>query len=82
MTDFGALFSRSTIADVNKDGQVKAADALNILKMAAKFSTAPEMKWLFLPRSASSESIQTPTSPVIEPGKRFSQMLFHNLIIR
>ncbi len=30
-------------ADVNHDGQVKAADALNILKMAVKFSSAPKM---------------------------------------
>jgi serralysin len=44
-------------ADVNKDGQVKAADALNILKMAVKFSTAPEKEWLFVPESVGSESM-------------------------
>ncbi|MBV5304695.1 MAG: Ig-like domain-containing protein, partial [Chlorobium sp.] len=41
-------------ADVNKDGQVKAADALNILKMAVKLSTAPEKEWLFVPESVGS----------------------------
>ena len=44
-------------ADVNHDGQVKAADALNILKMAVKLSTAPEMEWLFVPESVGSESM-------------------------
>ncbi|MFZ4525577.1 MAG: DUF4347 domain-containing protein [Chlorobium sp.] len=44
-------------ADVNHDGQVKAADALNILKMAVKFSTAPEMEWLFVSESVGSESM-------------------------
>ncbi len=44
-------------ADVNQDGQVKAADALNILKMAVKLSTAPEMEWLFVPESVGSESM-------------------------
>ncbi|MEI6415857.1 MAG: putative Ig domain-containing protein, partial [Pseudomonadota bacterium] len=44
-------------ADVNKDGQVKAADALNILKMAVKLSTAPEKEWLFVPESVGSETM-------------------------
>jgi hypothetical protein len=44
-------------ADVNKDGQVKAADALNILKMAVKLSTAPEKEWLFVQESVGSESM-------------------------
>ena len=44
-------------ADVNHDGQIKAADALNILKMAVKLSTAPEMEWLFVPESVGSESM-------------------------
>ena len=44
-------------ADVNRDGQVKAADALNILKMAVKLSSAPEMEWLFVPGSVGSESM-------------------------
>jgi hypothetical protein len=44
-------------ADVNHDGQVKAADALNILKMAVKLSTAPEMEWLFVPEIVGSESM-------------------------
>jgi methionine-rich copper-binding protein CopC len=44
-------------ADVNHDGQVKAADALNILKMAVKLGTAPEMEWLFVPESVGSESM-------------------------
>jgi hypothetical protein len=44
-------------ADVNKDGQVKAADALNILKMAVKLGTAPEIEWLFVPESVGSETM-------------------------
>ncbi|MFZ4526550.1 MAG: Ig-like domain-containing protein [Chlorobium sp.] len=44
-------------ADVNHDGQVKAADALNILKMAVKLSSAPEMEWLFVPESVGNESM-------------------------
>ena len=44
-------------ADVNHDGQVKAADALNILKMAVKLSTAPEKEWLFVPESVGSEAM-------------------------
>ncbi len=44
-------------ADVNHDGQVKAADALNILKMAVKLSTAPEKEWLFVPESVGSETM-------------------------
>ena len=44
-------------ADVNHDGQVKAADALNILKMAVKLSSAPEKEWLFVPESVGSESM-------------------------
>jgi serralysin len=44
-------------ADVNHDGQVKAADALNILKMAVKLSSAPEKEWLFVPESVGGESM-------------------------
>ncbi len=44
-------------ADVNGDGQVRAADALNILKMAVKFSTAPQNEWIFVPESVGSESM-------------------------
>ena len=44
-------------ADVNHDGQVKAADALNILKMVVKLSTAPEKEWLFVPESVGSETM-------------------------
>ncbi len=44
-------------ADVNHDGQVKAADALNILKMAVKLSTGPEKEWLFVPESVGGETM-------------------------
>jgi VCBS repeat-containing protein len=44
-------------ADVNKDGQVKAADALNILKMAVKLDTAPAKEWLFVPDSVGNEAM-------------------------
>jgi hypothetical protein len=43
--------------DVNYDGQIKAADALNILKMAVKLDTAPAKEWLFVPESVGSESM-------------------------
>jgi VCBS repeat-containing protein len=44
-------------ADVNHDGQVKAADALNILKMAVKLNTAPAKEWIFVPESVGSENM-------------------------
>jgi hypothetical protein len=44
-------------ADVNKDGVIRAADALNILKMAVKLDTAPANEWLFVPESVGSESM-------------------------
>ena len=43
--------------NVNKDGQLKTADALNILKMAVKLGTAPEMEWLFVLDIVGSESM-------------------------
>ena len=48
---------KSLAADVNHAGQVKAADALNILKMAVKLGTAPEMEWLFVLDIVGSESM-------------------------
>ena len=56
-------------ADVNHDGQIKAADALNILKMAVKLDTAPAKEWLFVPESVGSESMTRtnvvwPESPI------------------
>ena len=44
-------------ADVNKDGLVKSADALNILKMAVGLPSAPANEWLFVPESVGSESM-------------------------
>ena len=44
-------------ADVNHDGKVKAADALNILKMAVDLPSAPANEWLFVPESVGSESM-------------------------
>ena len=44
-------------ADVNKDGIIRAADALNILKMAVKLDTATANEWLFVPESVGSESM-------------------------
>ena len=49
-------------ADVNHDGVIKAADALNILKMAVKLSTAPEKEWLFVPESVGSETLMSRTN--------------------
>ncbi|MEI7695421.1 MAG: hypothetical protein WCI64_07235 [Chlorobium sp.] len=40
---------------MNKDGQIRAADALDILKMAVKLDTAPAKEWLFVPDSVGSE---------------------------
>ena len=44
-------------ADINKDGVIKAADALNILKMAVKQDTAQAKEWLFVPESVGIESM-------------------------
>jgi len=44
-------------ADINKDGVIRAVDALNILKMAVKLDTAPANEWLFVPESVGSESM-------------------------
>ncbi len=44
-------------ADVNRDGVIRAADALNILKMVVKLDTAPANEWLFVPESVGSESM-------------------------
>jgi hypothetical protein len=41
----------------NHDGQIKAADASNILKIAVKLDTAPAKEWLFVPESVGSESM-------------------------
>ena len=60
-------------ADVNHDGQVKAADALNILKMAVKLSTAPEKEWLFVPESVGSESMSR--THVVWPESQISVTL-------
>ena len=64
-------------ADVNKDGQVKAADALNILKMAVKLDTAPANEWLFVPESVGSESMTR--NSVIWPDNPTSVTLDHDL---
>ncbi len=44
-------------ADINKDGVIRAADALNILRMAVKLDKAPAQEWLFVPESVGSESM-------------------------
>ena len=44
-------------ADVNKDGAIKAGDALGILKMVVKLTTAPANEWLFVPDSVGSEAM-------------------------
>ncbi len=41
-------------ADVNKDGIIRSTDALNILKMAIKLSSAPEGEWLFVSENGTS----------------------------
>ena len=44
-------------ADINHDGKVSAADALNILKMAVNLSTAPEKTWLFVPETVGNDTM-------------------------
>jgi len=34
-------------ADINHDGKIRATDALNILKMAVKLTSAPASEWIF-----------------------------------
>ena len=36
-------------ADINRDGKVRASDALTILKMALNYHDAPSEEWIFLP---------------------------------
>jgi uncharacterized delta-60 repeat protein len=48
-------------ADVNRDGKVSAADALNVLKMALDLSTAPEKNWFFMPDVVANESMTRTT---------------------
>ena len=64
-------------ADVNRDGQVKSADALNILKMAVKLDTAPASEWLFVPESVGSESMTR--NSVIWPDNSTPVTLDHDL---
>jgi hypothetical protein len=57
-TDGSAVSSYQFLAaDVNKDGIIRAADALNILKMAVKLDSAPAQEWLFVPEIVGSESM-------------------------
>lgn len=44
-------------ADVNKDGRITAADALNILKMSVGLGAAPDKEWFFVPGSVANESM-------------------------
>ena len=44
-------------ADVNRDGVIRATDALNILKMAVKLDSAPANERLFVPENVGSESM-------------------------
>jgi hypothetical protein len=63
-------------ADVNKDGKVNAADALNILKMAVHLDTAPASEWLFVPDSVGAESMTR--TAVLWPDSSASVMLDHD----
>jgi RHS repeat-associated protein len=55
-------------ADVNRDGKVRATDALNILKMALDIPTAPEKEWLF-------------TEPIIVPQVVGFELMNRNHVI-
>ena len=44
-------------AEVNHNAQIKAAAALNILKMPVKLDTAPGKEWLFVPESDGRENM-------------------------
>ena len=44
-------------ADVNSDGKITSSDALGILKMAVKLSTAPAQEWLFVSESIAGEEM-------------------------
>ena len=44
-------------ADVNKDHRITALDALGILKMAVKYTGAPDFEWLLVPDSVGSLSM-------------------------
>jgi len=63
-------------ADINKDGSVKAADALNILKMAVNYTGAPAKEWFFVEDSVGSETMTK--SSVIWPSSDVSVTLDHD----
>jgi hypothetical protein len=44
-------------ADVDRNGKVQAADALNILKMAYNMGSAPQKEWIIVPESVGSETM-------------------------
>uniref|UniRef100_Q3ARU1 SbsA Ig-like domain-containing protein n=1 Tax=Chlorobium chlorochromatii (strain CaD3) TaxID=340177 RepID=Q3ARU1_CHLCH len=44
-------------ADINRDGKVRANDALNILKMAVGIESAPADEWIFVAESAASKTM-------------------------
>ena len=44
-------------ADVNHDGIIRSTDAINILKMAVKLSSAPQGEWLFVSESTASATM-------------------------
>ena len=46
-------------ADVDKNGKVQAADALNILKMAYNMGSAPQKEWIIVPESVGSETMSS-----------------------
>jgi len=57
-TDGSAVSSYQYLAaDINHNGKVSAADALNILKMAVNLSTAPEKSWLFVPETVENDNM-------------------------
>ena len=64
-------------ADVNKDGRVTSGDALNILKMAIKYSGAPANEWLFVEPSVGTETMSR--TAVHWPVADLSIQLDHNM---
>jgi uncharacterized repeat protein (TIGR02543 family) len=72
-------------ADVNGDGRVTAADALEILKQAVRSPEAVEKRWIFVPEALVTDSPpptrqRVPNPGVIQPGQAVVAVLVGDVL--
>lgn len=73
-------------ADVDGDGQVTAADALEILRMAVRSPEAPEKRWVFVPEALATEGalpvnrLRVPDPGGIQPGQAVVAILVGDVL--